>query len=255
MLNVRTRFALILIGLLAAPAAAAQAPAPAATAAQRASFERDLLRGNGGATFAAIKAGFPQDYQAMLADMTRQALAARGDRAALARIGFQAMRGFYASKLRDILNAPSPALIAFNARELAFVNRLSGQDKALCHMYVMTGFSPGTSVPAAAQPDMREVGLAMVAAAKAGSGRPTDPQRGKLSPADAAAWSAAITALDPSEAMRKYLSGEQTQVSDPTTGCRMGTAVYQAIAGLPAEQAARITAYLIGSSLAAQRGR
>ena len=83
------RIALAILGLLAAspgPAAAQSAPAAAPTAAQRAEFETGLLGASSGAIFRAIKREFPQDYEAMLTDMLRQAMASSEDMAALERV-------------------------------------------------------------------------------------------------------------------------------------------------------------------------
>jgi hypothetical protein len=249
------RIALAILGLLAAspgPAAAQSAPAAAPTAAQRAEFETGLLGASSGAIFRAIKREFPQDYEAMLTDMLRQAMASSEDVAALERVGFNAVRTFYVTRLREILNAPAPALNAYNARELALLKTLSEQDKALCSMYATTGFQPGTQVPPAVQPAMLDVGLAMIGAAKAGIGRPVDPQRGHMAAEDGTALVAKLRELDPSETMRRYLAGDQTAIADPVEGCRVGIVLYTAIAALPAEQSARVTANIIQSSLARQ---
>ena len=235
-------------GLVLLAAAVSAKPASAQSAAELAAFERGLLSTDGG-LYARLKRDFPQDYDRMIRELTRQALASGGSRQIMEQAGFRTMRAFYASKLSAIVNAPPSALAAYNAAELNFVRKLAGRDAALCRAYVMTGFAPGTVVPAELRPDMAQVGFAMIAAAKAGTGRQVDPARGQPPSGDFPAWFGKMREIDPSDEMRRFLAGDQSAAADPATGCRMGTAVYQAVASLPSEQASRITAYLIASSV------
>jgi hypothetical protein len=62
-------------------------------------------------------------------------------------------------------------------------------------------------------------------------------------------WFAKMRELDPSDEMRRFLAGDQSVAADPAVGCRLGTALYQAIAALPSEQSARISAYLIATAV------
>jgi hypothetical protein len=241
-----------------AAAASAQQPEPAklpagVTAQQRADFERGLLGSDGNPTFRMIKAAFPLDYDAMVVDLLRKAVASGGNPAVMERAGFDAIRFFYKERMPEILNAPASFLNAHNARELDLLRALSQRDPVLCNMYATSGFSPGTSVPPDMTPLMVRAGTALIDAAKAGVGRPVDPQRGAISEADGAAWFAKMRELDPSEAMAGFLSGGQTGNLNPDDGCRIGLKVYEAIAALPSEQSARITAYVIKSSLAASQ--
>ncbi len=243
-------FALLLLSAFTQTPAAAQSGGlpPGVTAADRAAFERGLLSVDNG-LYVRLKRDFPGDYEAMIRDLLVQAKASNGDRQVMEQAGFRAIRSFYASKLSAMVNAPAPVLNDFNARELAFVRRLAAHDSALCSMYVMTGFGPSTVVPAELRPDMAQVGLGMLAAAKAGAGRPVDPRRGQVPSGDTEAWFAKMREIDPSDEMRRFLTGDQSPAADPAIGCRLGTALYQALANLPSEQAARITAYLIASSV------
>jgi hypothetical protein len=248
----------LLVAIGAAPARAQQPPPVSAglpagvTAQQRADFERGLLATAGSPLFRLIKDAFPSDYEAMIVELLRQAVASGGNRDVMTQAGFNAIRGFYKGRLSQIINAPSSYLNAENARELELLTALSRRDPALCHMYATTGFTAGTAVPPDVQPVMARVGTAIIDAAKAGVGRPVDPGRGILSQADAAAWLSKMRQLDSSEAMARFLSG-QTAAADSDEGCRIGLKVYEAIAALPSEQSARITAYIIQSRLAASR--
>jgi hypothetical protein len=236
-------FGFVLLGAIASPQ-----PASAQNDAQRAAFERGLLSADSG-LYARLKRDFPQDYDLMIRELSREALASGSNRQVMEQAGFRAMRGFYASKLSAIVNAPPSALAAYNAAELNFVRKLAAQDAALCRTYVLTGFAPGTVVPTALRHDMAQIGFAMLAAAKAGTGRPVDPARGQPPSADFPAWVDKMRQLDPSDEMRRYLGGDQSAAADPVAGCRMGTAVYQSITMLPPDQSARITAYLIASNV------
>jgi hypothetical protein len=236
----------------------AQAPAhgqsssglpPGVTAADRAAFERGLFAVDRAGLFQRLKRDFPADYESMILDLIRQAKASNGNKEVMAQAGFRAIRAFYKAKLSAIVNAPAPVLNDFNARELNFVRKLAAQDLALCRDYVMTGFAPGTEVPDNLVIDMNQVGLAMLAAAKAGAGRPVDPRRGPPPADDMNPWFAKMRELDPSDEMRRFLSGDQSMAADPAVGCRLGTALYQAIAALPSEQSARISAYLIATAV------
>ena len=244
--------ALLLIATIAqAPADAQKAGGlpPGVTAADRAAFERRLFSVDRAGLFQRLKRDFPADYEVMIRDLLRQAKASNGNKQVMEQAGFHAIRGFYAVKLSAIVNAPSPVLNAYNAAELRFVRKLAAQDVALCRAYVMSGFAPGTDVPDNLVIDMNQVGLAMLAAAKAGSGRPVDPRRGPPPADDMPEWFAKMRQLDPSEEMRRFLAGDQSVATDPGIGCRLGTILYQAIAALPTEQSARISAYLITSAV------
>ncbi|HMJ93150.1 MAG TPA: hypothetical protein VK472_03520 [Allosphingosinicella sp.] len=219
------------------------------TAADRTAFERGLFSADPAGLYARLKRDFPADYEAMIRELLVQAKASGGSKPVMEQAGFRSIRAFYASRLSAIVNAPASVLNDFNARELNFVKKLAAQDLALCRTYVMTGFSAGTAVPGNLVVDMGQVGLGMIAAAKAGSGRPVDPQRGQIPSADMEPWFGKMRELDPSDEMRRFLTGDQSPAADPATGCRLGTALYQAIAALPSEQSARITAYLIASSI------
>lgn len=244
--------AFLLLALLGpAPAGAQKAGGlpPGVTAADRASFERGLLSVDRAGLFQRLKRDFPADYEAMIRDLLRQAKASNGNKQVMEQAGFRAIRGFYAAKLSAIVNAPPSFLADYNARELNFVRKLAAQNLGLCSTYVMSGFAPGTVVPDDLQVDMGQVGIAMIAAAKAGAGRPVDPLRGPTPSADMPAWFAKMRELDPSEEMRRFLAGDQSVAADPATGCRLGTNLYRAIAALPTEQSARVTAYLITSAV------
>ena len=242
--------AILLLAAFAQVPASAQGGSlpPGITAADRAAFERGLLSVDDG-LFARLKRDFPRDYEAMIRDLMVQAKASGGDRQAMEQAGFRAMRGFYSAKLSAIVNAPASVLMAYNANELAFVRKLAARDVRLCSTYVMTGFGPSTVVPADLRPDMARIGFGMMAAAKAGAGRPVDPARGQPPTADIEPWFARMREIDSSEEMRRYLSGDQSVAADPLVGCRLGTALYQAVASMPPEQSARITAFLIASSV------
>jgi hypothetical protein len=222
---------------------------PGVTAADRAAFERGLFSVDRAGLFQRLKRDFPADYESMIHDLLRQAKASNGDRAVMAQAGFRAIRAFYNAKLSAIVNAPAPFLNEFNARELNFVRKLAAQDLALCRDYVMTGFAPETNVPDNLVVDMNQVGLAMLSAAKAGAGRPVDPRRGQSPADDMGPWFAKMRELDPSDEMRRFLTGDQSVAADAAIGCRLGTALYQAIAALPSEQSARISAYLIATAV------
>ena len=247
----RSALAFLLIALFAQVPAAAQKAGglpPGVTAADRASFERGLLSADNG-LFARMKRDFAREYEVMIRDLLVQAKTSDGNKQVMEQAGFRAIRGFYTAKLSAIVNAPAPVLNDFNARELNFVRKLAAQDVSLCRMYVMTGFGPGTVVPAGLRPEMAQIGLGMLAAAKAGAGRPVDPARGQPPGGDMAPWFAKMRELDPSDEMQRFLTGDQSPAADPAVGCRLGTVLYQAIAALPSEQSARITAYLIATSV------
>jgi hypothetical protein len=257
---VQRHFFLALLALVGAAGALAQAPRtgsvglPAGvTAQQRADFEQGLFESDGNALFRKIKASFPADYEAMVVDLLRQVVASGGKREVMEKAGFNAIQTFYKNRMSEIVNAPAALLNAQNARELDLLRGLSRHDPALCHKYATTGFDAGTAVPADMHPLMARAGMALIDAAEAGAGRPVDPRRGQLSQSDGAAWLAKMAELDPSEGMASFLSGNQIDVSNPGEGCRIGLKVYEAIAALPSEQSARITAFIIKSSLAANR--
>ena len=244
--------ALLLIATIAqAPADAQKAGGlpPGVTAADRAAFERGLFSVDRAGLFQRLKRDFPADYEVMIRDLLRQAKASNGNKEVMQLAGFTAIRGFYKARLGAIVNAPPSVLADYNARELNFVRKLAAQDVSLCRAYVMTGFAPGTVVPPGLAVDMGQVGLAMIAAAKAGLGRPVDPRRGPPPADDMPVWFAKMRELDPSDEMRRFLAGDQSVAADPAVGCRLGTALYQSIAALPSEQSARITAYLITSAV------
>ena len=245
-------FALPFLLIAAAASASAQSSRglpPGVTAADRVAFERGMASTDRAGLYARMKRDFPDDYEAMIRKVLAQAKASGGNREVMQQAGFTAMRDFYKAKLSAIVNAPAPVLNDFNARELGFVRKLAARDAGLCRTYVMSGFSPSTALPADLHVDMAQIGIGMMAAAKAGAGRPVDPARGQPPSGDFPVWFDKMRELDPSDEMRRFLAGDQSAAADPATGCRLGRILYQAIAALPSEQSARITAYLIASSV------
>ncbi|MBA3676436.1 MAG: hypothetical protein H0W74_03425 [Sphingosinicella sp.] len=246
--------AMMLTGITVAWPAAAQAPAVTLVAVQspqdRRNFEAGILDSTGGPVFQSIQRLFPAEYNRLIDKIFKAAAPHLGDNAALLRAGQVAMADFFKRKMPDAVNAPLPALAAINQSQLDLVKALRKDHATACAQYLDAGFDGTTTLPLPLQQKAMGVSILMLEAAKAGSERPRDRSRGSLDEEAAVAWVAKMAEVEPSPIIQKMLDDDAAQAAaTPDQNCQMGIAIYAAIAELPREQAAKMTAYLLKSGM------
>ena len=249
--------------VLGAPAAAsaqqarspASKPAPADPARFRALFEQGIAQSPGGPIFASIKVNFPADYARMIDEMIPRVQQNIDDHAALRQIGFEATQKLFLRKVPDLVNAPAATLLELNRRQLAFTRNLQGDDVRACAEYSMSGFGAETQLSAAREAELTAIGAFTIGTAKAGADRARDASRAALDPQAAALWYGRVTEIEPSAEMKALLSDEALLAkATPEQQCRLGIAIYAAIAAMPEEAGANVAAFLHAES-AKQRSR
>lgn len=220
------------------------------SAQDRLNFEAGILDSAGGVLFQTIKRLFPAEYEALIKEQMKAAAPHLGDDAALIRAAQGPMTNFWKRKMPDIINAPAPALVAINQGQLNLVRALRKGHVAACAQYVDQGFDGTIALPPALQRQAAGVSILMLEAAKSGRERPRDKSRGALDEGAAVAWMEKFEKVEPSETIRKMLDEDSdSTAATPDQTCQMGIAIHAAIAELPPEQAAKMTAHLLKASM------
>jgi hypothetical protein len=190
-----------------------------------------------------LRTHFPQEHSALAARLVGQSPAA-----ARLMVG-EAMEKFHQAHLDSILAAPAAQLIAIEARHGAMLRSLQRRDMHLCAVVGDRGFF---SPPARAgtPPDgLDDYAVALIEAAAAGRGRsaPAAPTR-----QDLLDWLAALERRDSSVPVRAMLQDRELRLRSSDEHLCVGAALmHETAAGLPAEQAARVSATLVRSVLSA----
>lgn len=228
----------------------ARAPAAAQLAQDRRNFEAGMLDSAGGPVLQTIRRLYPTEYEKFIDENFNAARRNLGDEAALRRVGTTTIASFFRRKISDVVNAPAPVLARINSRQLDLVRALRKDQAQACAQYVNAGFDGTTELPLPLQQRATGISIAILEAAKEGSRRPRDRSRGAMDTDAAVAWLDKIVQVEPSPAIHKMMDDEAAQqAATPDQTCQMGIAIYAAIAELPAEQAAKMTAYMLKSSM------
>jgi hypothetical protein len=213
------RFPAALLILLAAAPAAAQTPS---------------------ATLEAIRRDFPLDHRAIAATLAGKA---PDEARSLAYAGIDR---FLRSRSSAILAAPGPTLVEIEARQGALLRALGRQDVRLCATVGDRGFFSSQALAGPPPAGLDDYGVALVRAAKAGSGA--------SSPAPAAtkedftAWLAAVAKIEPDVPVRDMLFDKDLRASASADHlCRGAAAMHEAVAAVPAPSRERVARTLLRS--------
>lgn len=212
--------------LFAAPLAPAAAQAPSAV-------------------LAAMARDFPLDHAPI-------ARAIEGKSPAEARrIAYDGIASFFAARSGAILAAPAADLLAIEAQQGALLRSLEKQDVRLCAEVGDAGFFGAPALAGDPPPGLEDYGIALVAAARAGTGAAA---RAGAEAGDVQAWSAEIKRIEPAIPVLEMIQDpERRKAAAPEHLCRGAAAMHEAVARLPAETADRMARLLLRSVLFARR--
>ncbi|HEX8240996.1 MAG TPA: hypothetical protein VF574_14775 [Allosphingosinicella sp.] len=216
------RFLAALIILLAAVPAAAQTPT---------------------ATLEAIRRDFPLDHQSIAATLAGKA----ADEARS--LAYAGIDRFLRSRSGAILAAPGPALVEIEARQGALLRALGRQDVRLCATVGDRGFFSSQALAGLPPAGLDDYGVALVRAAKAGSGAvsaaPTATKE------DFTAWLAAVAKIEPGVPVRDMLFDKDLRSAASADHlCRGAAAMHEAVAVVPAASRERLARTLLRSVIA-----
>jgi hypothetical protein len=213
-----------LLSILAAPAAAAAQVSPAPLEPVLEAMRRD----------------FPLDHRPLAAS-----LAGKPPEEAR-RLAYAGIDRFLRSRRAAILAAPGPMLVSIEARQAALLRSLQKQDVALCATVGDRGFFSGEAAGPAAPPGLADYGVALIEAAKAGSGPAGAPEMATKE--EFLAWLAAVEKIEAGVPVRAMLFDRELRGrSSRDHLCRGAAAMHEAIATLPPPAAERVARTLLSS--------
>ena len=195
--------------------------------------------------FATMQQKFPAEY----ADFNKSVTAAarKGGNSDEARAaGLNAMRQFMKGHIQDLAQAPSANLVAFNRQQIAVAKAFSAVDPTLCAHFVMTGLQPGDRPSESLVKELGKAGVVQMDGIAAGRQSPAGRKVDVISDADAGAMVAALRTAGLNDADLKIFGSPTGLATAPLgTQCRLGIRLLEGVSTMPADQAARITGYLI----------
>lgn len=194
----------------------------------------------------AMQESFPEDY-AKIRETLSQSARRGAPPAALQAETFALMRRAALDHLDELAQAPHAELSAFIAAESRMIAELATDDVPLCARYIMRGFAPGEVLPPDARIALAEMGVAQWRGAAAGRDQPAGRKVGAvLVPRDAEALIAAMRKQGMTDKDLQIFGTPQLFLrAAPRQQCATGKWLVAAIGTLPAEQADRVTAWLI----------
>lgn len=197
-----------------------------------------------GELYRAVKASYPSEYQAFLRRVTT--VAKSGNGAAVETEAFNFTRQLTIDHLEGFSRAPSGQIVAVARQYSLLVSTLQRTDVNLCARFINEGLSPGTRPPPEATAILGRIGVMQIQASRAGETRPSDP-RPDLTEQEAAALFREIERRSPS--VSRLLADERALASaPPAQQCAAGLAIYETVAAMPPDAAAKATVTLIRHS-------
>lgn len=238
---------MIRLALMAAALASVAQPASAQRGEPpRATFERGMRSSAGGAVLVALERNFPQDARRLIDRLYADAAANRGNLDAVLPRAAQAMIDVLRSRAAELANGPAPALVRIVRLKRDLVEQMRQQDIALCGRFSVQDPGQGIVMPPALRDRARQISIAMIDAAGAGSRAPRVAGRGSLSEPDRQAYVAALQRGDPGGEL-VVLIGDPValRAASPERQCGVGLLLYQAVLDLPEERAGNVAAALL----------
>jgi hypothetical protein len=192
----------------------------------------------------AMRRDFPLDHQAISAG-----LAGKAPEEAR-RLTYEGLDRFVRGRRASILAAPGDFLVAIEARQGAMLRALGKQDVRLCATVGDRGFFSREALAGAAPLGLADYGIALIEAAKAGSG--AGRQGAPAGKEDLLAWLAAVERIEPDVPVRAMLADRTKRAAaSPDHLCRGAAAMHEGVAALPADRRERVARTLLGSVIAA----
>ncbi|HEY0112876.1 MAG TPA: hypothetical protein VGB59_06950 [Allosphingosinicella sp.] len=194
----------------------------------------------------AMRRHFPLDHQAIAASFAgKPPQEAR-------RLAYAGIDRFLRSRRGAILAAPGSMLVALEARQGAMLRALAKRDVQLCAAIGDRGFFSGYALAGESPPGLNEYGVALIEAAKAGSG--ISPTTNPAAKEDFLGWLAAIEKIEPGVPVRAMLGDRELRArSAPDHLCRGAAAMHEAVAMLTPDRAGRVARALMESVIGSPR--
>lgn len=192
----------------------------------------------------AMRRDFPLDHQAIAASLAGKAPEdAR-------RLAYEGIDRFVRGRRALILAAPGPSLAAIEARQGAMLRALGRQDVRLCAAIGDRGFFSREALTGAAPPGLADYGVALIEAAKAGSG--TARAAPPAAKEDFMDWLAAVERIEPDVPVRAMLADRALRAAASADHlCRGAAAMHEGVAALSGDKSERVARTLLSSVIAA----
>lgn len=191
-------------------------------------------------TLEAIRRDFPLDHRALAAT-----LAGKAPEEAR-RLAYAGIDRFLRSRSAAILAAPGSALVSIEARQGALLRALGRQDMRLCATVGDRGFFSSSALAASPSAGLDDYGVALVEAAKAGSGAAGPAPLATKE--DFMAWLEAVAKIEPDVPVRDMLFDRELRAAASQDHlCRGAAAMHEAVAGLPPASRERVARTLLRS--------
>lgn len=192
---------------------------------------------SGDPMLSAIADAFPAEWRAMRAEFAND-IKSNLSRSEVERRAHARSRTFIISRASSTASAPSPALLNVVTAESLLISQLQMENEQACADFAMRGLQPGSRLSPAAVDLVGRAARARVLATREGLDVPTN--REAASDDD---WGAVLAAMEARGATPELLEAfSNPSAATAQQQCGGGVYLYQAVAGLPTEQAARVFA-------------
>ena len=195
-----------------------------------------------------LKQYFPEDYLELSRGVS--SLTTRGaSHDEIAQYSFLAMRAFVADHMQDIASAPTPTLVRIAQSQANVARILSRENPAACAQYGVSGLKAGmlARLSPAARANIGAGVRATIEAAHKGAASPIT-REAKLTQEDTNQLVRALGDSGLTEPQMRLLSSGGIEKANIVDQCQVTLALYDSIARMPAEKAARVTSSLLRRS-------
>lgn len=185
----------------------------------------------------AISEAFPEEWEAMRSELADDVKSSISSSEVESRAHFRS-RAFMLSKATSTAAASAASLVAVAKAEAGLISHLQGENQQACADFAVRGLQPGTDLSPAALSLIGQAARARVLATREGVDSPVN--RGPASDDD---WAAVLGAMEARGASAENLQAFSNPSAATTRQqCDGGVYLYQALASLPQEQAAKVFA-------------
>lgn len=185
----------------------------------------------------AISGAFPDEWETMRSELADDIKSSISSSEVESRAHARS-RAFMLSKAASTAAAPSASLVAVANAEASLISHLQRENQQACADFAVRGLQPGTDLTPAAITLIGQAARARVFATREGVDSPVN--RGPASDDD---WAAVLAAMEARGASAENLQAfSNPSAANTQQQCDGGVYLYQAVASLPQEQAAKVFA-------------
>ena len=194
-----------------------------------------------GDLYRTVKAAYPQEYQAFLGQAAETA--SRSGQGAVERLAYNFSRQLMIRHFSGLARAPNPHLVDITRQYAQLLRTLQQSDPRLCAQFVTSGVGPGSRPPREAMAILSRIGVLQIRAARAGE-TGSRAMRPDLTPEEAQTLVGEIGRRSP-EAGRLLTNETALRTAPVEQQCATGLAIYETVATLPPETAAKAMVSLL----------